>query len=97
MRAASAMGAGMQFRYLGAVIGVGIVTAILNNSARSSLSSVLSPEELSRILQSTGAIQDLQPGLRQDVQSAFSQSFAESWKAMLGFICAQVIAAMMMV
>ena len=90
------MGAGMQFRYLGGVIGLGVVTTVFNSSLRPQLSSILTPDEVSRVLQSTTLISRLPGPLQQPVQEIFGNSFAMEWRALLGFICAQVPAAIMM-
>ena len=91
-----AMGAGMQFRYLGGVIGLGVVTTIFDSTLRPQLSSILTADEVSRVLQSTALISRLPAPLQQPVQEVFGNSFAMEWKALLGFICAQVPAAIMM-
>lgn len=93
---ASAMGAGMQFRYLGSAIGLGVVTAVLNNSLRVKLGTFLSSDDVIRILESSQAIGFLPLSTQSDVKAVFGECFKLEWKALLGFVCAQAPAALMM-
>ena len=86
----------MQFRYLGGAVGLGITTAVFNNSVRSGLASLLAPTDVFRVLESTELIHELPNPLQQEVQHVFGNSFTLQWKTLLGFVCAQVPAALMM-
>ena len=90
------MGASMQFRYLGGAVGFGIVTAIFNSGLRSHLGSLLTPEDVSKVLESTDYILRLPIPVQHPVKQVFQHSFAIGWRALLGFICAQIPAALMM-
>ena len=86
----------MQFRYLGGAVGLGIVTAVFNNRVRSGLVSLLTPTDIVRVLQSTELIHQLPGPQQHEVQLVFGDSFTLQWKTILGFVCAQIPAALMM-
>ncbi|KAI9706730.1 MAG: hypothetical protein M1820_004700 [Bogoriella megaspora] len=92
----SALGAGMQFRYLGAAVGLGVLTAAFNGYIQPQLTSLLGPDEASRILHSTQVVSQLSPAVQSTVQEIFGVAFNLQWKALLGFISAEVVAALLM-
>ena len=86
----------MQFRYLGGSVGLGIVTAVFNNNMKHRLASILAPDDVSRLLQSTQIIHSLPASSQLEVQKLFGESFSLQWKTLLGFIGAQIPTALMM-
>lgn len=93
------MGAVTQARILGGAIGIAIVSTVINNYVRdpAQLPSLLPPEDLKAILISTAAIAELPSAeLQMQVKMVFAHGFSLQWKAILGFIAAQVPAALLL-
>ena len=89
---APAMGTNTQFRYLGGAIGLGVVTAALNGYVRSQLSDVLTPSEITAILQSSGMISTLSVEAQTRVLQVFTSGFLLQWRIMCGFVGLQIVA-----
>ncbi|KAF2235166.1 MFS general substrate transporter [Viridothelium virens] len=92
----SALGAGMQFRYLGGTVGLGVVTAVFSSSTRPQLNSLLGASDASEVLQSAAKIHQFPQSVQGDIQRMFGHGFTLQWKVLLGFICGEVLAALMM-
>ena len=90
------MGAVTQFRILGGAIGLAIATNVLNSSVRPALASILNQGQLGAILQSTAAIDVLSPALQEQVRSAFARGYNLQFKALIGLICAEFPATLLM-
>ena len=86
----------MQFRYLGGAVGLGIVTSVFNNNVKHQVASFLAPDDVSRLLESTQMIHLLPESSQLEVQKIFGESFSLQWKTLLGFVCAQIPTALMM-
>jgi hypothetical protein len=82
---AVAMGAITQVRVLGGIIGLVIVQAILLATLRSSLSSVLTPSQLSSILSSTASIASLSPAAQQLTRAAYGDASNVQMRIVAGF------------
>lgn len=89
---APAMGTNTQFRYLGGAIGLGVVTAALNGYVRSQLSDVLTPSDITAILQSSGMISTLSVEAQTRVLQVFTSGFLLQWRIMCGFVGLQIVA-----
>ena len=95
-QAACALGSGMQFRYLGSAVGLGLVTAVLDNGLHGRLGAILSSGEVTKVLESVEAVQSLPVSVQSGVEAAFEACFSLEWQALLGLVCAQIPAALMM-
>lgn len=90
------MGAGMQFRYLGGAIGLGIMTAVLDSTIKSSLSTIFTPEQITELLRSSGNAGALSPDKQLLVKLAYEDAFQLQWKVLIGFVAAQIPLAVIM-
>lgn len=89
---AVAMGAITQIRALGGVIGLAIVTNVLNSYIKSQLSISLSKEQMALLLQSTAYIPTFPPELQALVKDVYARAFNLQMKVVVGFAGAQVLA-----
>ena len=64
--------------------------------AKPQLASNLTAEQVSSILQSTTAIGQLEPSEAQQVLRIFDSGFGVQWEVILGFIGAQIPAALLL-
>ncbi|KAF2786130.1 MFS multidrug transporter-like protein [Melanomma pulvis-pyrius CBS 109.77] len=94
--AAIAQGAIGQFRYMGAVIGVAIVTCTLNSYVQSHLSVILSREQLNQLLASVLAIEKLPEHLQSPVRLVMAEAYNLQIRILMGFSAAQLVAAFLM-
>lgn len=95
-KTAVAMASITECRVLGGAIGVAIASNLLNNHVRSRLSSSLTPNELSSLLQSAASIPSLSPDVQKMVREVFAEGYNIQLAASLGFSAAQLIPTMMM-
>lgn len=94
--AAVAQGSIGQLRYMGAVIGVSIVTCVLNSYVENHLSSILSATQIEGLLRSSGMINVLPAELQSPVKLVFAEAYNLQMKVLIGFSAAQVPAAALM-
>ena len=95
---ATATGAMIQFRQMGGAIGLTIGSSLLNSHLKSHLAPpLLSPDQLSRLLQSTSQIQTFAPQLQEVVRDVFASGYNLQMKVITGFAAAQFPAVMLMV
>jgi len=85
-----------QFRYMGSVVGVAIVTCILNSYMVSHLSEILTPAQIDAVLQSTEVVGTLPGELRHAVQMLFAKGYNLQMRVLIGFSAAQIPAALLM-
>jgi hypothetical protein len=67
----------IQIRMLGGAIGLAASSAILNGYTSSHLSSFLSPEQLSSIMQSSNSVSSLPPALQEATRKWFAGGFTQ--------------------
>ncbi|KAI9744543.1 MAG: hypothetical protein M1818_002072 [Claussenomyces sp. TS43310] len=91
------MGAITQVRVLGGTISLAICATILNNHVKSHMSSILSPEQLTRVTQSTANIDNLDPEIQRAVRRVFEAGYNQQLKAMAGFCGAGLLSLAMLV
>ena len=85
MSQAVAMGAITQIRVLGGTIGLAICTAILNDHVRHSLTLVLSPQQMTGILQSVSSISTLDATAEKAVRRVFAEGYNQQMRIMTYF------------
>lgn len=93
---AVAVGAVTQFLAMGAAIGLGIVTSVLNNFVTSRLSYFLSPSEVNTILQTSAAISKFYPEQQDMIRSVFAEGYNLQMRILIGFAAAQLPASLVM-
>jgi hypothetical protein len=81
---------------LGGTVGVAIATNLLNNHVKDNLSSVLRPDQLSAVLQSTEIIRTLEPTLQTHVRMVFAEGYNMGVGSMLGFAAAEFLSIILM-
>ena len=91
-----AQGAIGQLRYMGAAIGVAIVTCTFNSHVKSHLSEVLSPEQLNQLLVSVSSIGVLPSPLRDLVRLELARAYNIQVRILMGFSICQAAAALLM-
>ena len=82
MGKAVAMGAITQIRVLGGTIGLAVCTVVLNNHMRHSLRSVLSPQQVTGILQSVSSISDLDATTGKAVRRVYAEGYKQQMRIM---------------
>jgi hypothetical protein len=87
---ATSTSAVVQLRMLGGALGLALVTAIMNSSLKSTLTEVLSHQQIALIFRTTQAIQDLPEPLRTAVREAFLDGYNTQLHILTGFATAQV-------
>ena len=87
-----ALGIGLQLRMLGGVLGVAASAAILNHYLQSRLSSILPPEELSALLETTEAILAFPPDIQIRAREVFAMGYSAQIKLSAAFSVAQLLA-----
>ncbi|KAI9667987.1 MAG: hypothetical protein M1821_000807 [Bathelium mastoideum] len=91
-----AMGAIVQFRMMGGAVGLAVAMCVFNGYTKSRLSDVLSPAQLSAVLQATQAISTLQPALQTMVKIVFARAFAVQFRIIIGTSAAQFLSIALM-
>lgn len=80
----------IQFRNMGGVIGLAIVTTVINSYVRNHLAGVLQPEQIDALLQTTDAFATLPPAVMKTVKSIFAKGYNLQLQIMIGFSAAQI-------
>lgn len=93
---AVAVGAVAQFRVMGAAIGLGIVTSVLNNFVTSRLAQFLSPSEVGTLLQTSAALSNFHPEQQNMIRSVFAEGYNLQMRILIGFAAAQLPASLVM-
>ena len=86
----------VQFRLLGGVGGLAIVTAVLNGYVRSHLSQILPPATVQSLLQTTKAFENLPEPVARMVKSTFAAAYNLQLRIVIGFSAAQIPAALLL-
>ncbi|KAL9621738.1 MAG: hypothetical protein Q9160_003856 [Pyrenula sp. 1 TL-2023] len=89
-------GAVTQFRILGGVIGLSIVTSVSLRSIRENLSSVVPPLQVETLLDRTDTIQLLQGATRKAVREIFGNGYNLQMTILIGFAAAQSLGIVLM-
>ena len=89
------MGAITQIRVLGGTIGLAICTVVLNAHVRHGLSLVLSPEQVTGILQSVSSISDLDAATEKAVRQVFAEGYKQQMRIMTYFSAAVFVASLL--
>ena len=90
------MSAVIQFRTMGGVIGLAIVTNVMNNYTRSRLRAILSPSQINSLLQTTQAFTRLPAEVVEPTKTVFAEGYNLQMRIMVGFAGAQVFATLLM-
>ena len=85
-----ATGAVVQFRLMGGVIGLAIVTAVLNGFVRSHLSQFLSQDEITNLLQTQTAFDNVAGPDADLVREIFAAAFNVQMRVVIGISAAQI-------
>ncbi|KAI4089058.1 MAG: hypothetical protein LQ344_005629 [Seirophora lacunosa] len=93
---AVAMSSVAQFRVMGGVIGLAIVTAALNGLVRSKLRGILSHAQIEELLRSAAAIASTSAADRDQIRSAFAEGYNLQMKILAGLAAAQIPSSLVM-
>ena len=92
---AVALGSVAQFRHMGGVIGLAVVTNILNSFVKPRLSSLLTADQVDSLSQASAVVDTFEPALRNQIRSIFSSGYNIQMKILIGSAAAQVLAALL--
>lgn len=90
------MGAITQIRVLGGTIGLAICTAVLNENVRHGLTLVLSPQQISGVLQSVSSISDLDASAEKAVRRVFAEGYNQQMRIVTYFSAAVFLVSLLM-
>ena len=93
---AVALGSVAQFRVMGGVIGLAIVTTVQNSFVRSRLVQSLTESQIDQILQSAEAIPTFSSDVQTTVKHAFADGYNIQMKILAGFAAAQIPSSLIM-
>lgn len=79
------MGAITQIRVLGGIIGLAICTAVQNEHVRHGLTLVLSPQQITGVLQSVSSISNLDASAEKAVRRVFAEGYNQQMRIMTYF------------
>ena len=85
-----------QFRLLGRVIGLAIVTSVLNRSIRPKLLQLLFLGQMDPLLESTNVLSTFLEAMQLVVRSTLAESYGLQMKVLIGFAMAQLSATLLM-
>ena len=81
---------------MGGLIGLAIVSTVMNSYVTSKLDSILSPQQVSDILSTNSIAASLQPAVQQQVKSVFADGYTLQMKILTGLVAGQIPAALLM-
>ncbi|KAH8685445.1 MFS multidrug transporter-like protein [Tricladium varicosporioides] len=93
---AVAIGAVSQFRIMGGVIGLAIVTAVYKGYVNSRLDIILTESEKYALLQSTESLVTLTPAIQEQVRVIYAGGYNLQFRILIAFAAAQIPASFMM-
>ncbi|CAJ2500890.1 Uu.00g037430.m01.CDS01 [Anthostomella pinea] len=96
MGIAVAMGTVSQFRVMGGVIGLSIVTAAFYGLVRQQLGELLSPQELTMVLQSPGMTATFPADVQEAIRVTFAAGYTRQMKILSGLAAGQLPASILM-
>ena len=85
-----ALGSTAQFRVMGGVIGLAIVTAVFNSFVKSKLAQFLSPDQINDLLKATSSITSLPNEMQEVVRGIFADGYNLQMKILAGLAAAQI-------
>jgi len=85
------IGAINQLRILGAVIGLGISATALSNYVKPRLASVLSPEQLSELFESSGSVAQFPPEQAATTRAVYNDAYNLQMRIVMGFALASLV------
>lgn len=86
-----ALGTGLQLRMFGGALGIAIVTTIMNSYLKSHLPALLSPEQLSAVLDSAQVVATFPSELQVQVRQVYARAYNMQMKATWAFSIAQLL------
>jgi len=89
-------GAIAQFRFLGGVIGLAIVTSVLNRFLTPKLLDILPPDQVHSLLESTNVLETFSEATQMTIRSTFGDGYNLVMKILVGFAVAQLPATLLM-
>lgn len=90
------MGSVGQFRVMGGVIGLAMITTAFNGLVRSQLSSLISASELETLLKSPETIASFTTDIQRIVRTTFAEGYTLQTKILAGLAAGQIPAALLM-
>ncbi|KAF2464006.1 putative efflux pump antibiotic resistance protein [Lindgomyces ingoldianus] len=90
---AVAGGSLIQFRFLGGMVGLAIVSNVFNSRLQDRLRGLISPQQLLALDQDVSVLGTFAPDLKSKVLSVFAQEYNYQNKILTAFVAAQVLAA----
>lgn len=93
---AVALGSISQFRIMGGVIGLAIVTAAYKGYVNSHLGDFLTNEERAQLLKSAGNIALFDPNAQDDIRSVFAGGYNLQFRILIAFAAAQIPSSLLM-
>ena len=93
---AVALGSIAQFRVMGGVIGLAIVTAVFNSFVKSKLGQFLSADQIDNLLKATSSITSLPTEMQEVVRGIFADGYNLQMKILAGFAAAQIPSSLVM-
>lgn len=90
------MGSIGQFRVMGGVIGLAIITTVFNGLVRSQLSDLLSGSELETLLKSPRTISLFTSDIQEIIRKTFAEGYTLQVKILAGLAAGQIPAALLM-
>ena len=85
------MGAITQVRVLGGVVGIAIAQVVLSSTIRTELPSILTPEQVSELLESAASIANLSPTQAQEVREVYGHAFNIQTRLVMYFAIASLV------
>ena len=85
-----------QFRIMGGLIGLAVVSAVSRNVISSDLKGFLTQDQVNSILQSTDNIISFAPSIQSQIRSVFAVGYNIQIKILIGFSAAQILSSILM-
>lgn len=85
-----------QFKILGGMAVLAIVTSVMNRSIRNNLLTFLPVEEVVKLLDATKVLSTLPEDLQEQVRGVFGRGYNLQMKIIIGFAAAQIPATLLM-
>ncbi|KAH7330433.1 MFS multidrug transporter-like protein [Rhexocercosporidium sp. MPI-PUGE-AT-0058] len=85
-----------QFKILGGMAVLAIVTSVMNRSIRNELLTILPVEEVGKVLKATKVLSNLSEDMQEQVRGIFGRGYNLQMKIIIGFAAAQVPATLLM-
>ena len=90
------MGSVAQFRVMGGVIGLAIVTAASNSLVGSKLRDILPSAQVEELLRSAATISSISEGTQVKVRMVFAEGYGLQMKILAGLAAAQIPSSLLM-